>query len=103
MIETSSNIVFSNGLLDPSHGTGVLQNISDTVVAVIIPEGAHHLDVSVPSAAYSAVCRLLRQCAACCLEIVHTQLAGACCCLSGCLLFERLDSRNASLVDVVAA
>ena len=38
-IESASNIVFSNGLLDPWSGGGVLHNISDSLVAVIIPEG----------------------------------------------------------------
>ena len=37
--------MFSNGLLDPWHGGGVLQNISDTLLAVLIPNGAHHIDL----------------------------------------------------------
>lgn len=44
-IETASNIVFSNGLLDPWSSGGVLDSISETLVAVIIPEGGHHLDL----------------------------------------------------------
>ncbi|GFR48295.1 hypothetical protein Agub_g10174 [Astrephomene gubernaculifera] len=41
----ASNIAFSNGLYDPWSSFGLLTNASDTVVAIIIPEGAHHLDL----------------------------------------------------------
>jgi lysosomal Pro-X carboxypeptidase len=42
--ETASNIVFSNGGRDPWRSGGVLDSLSDTLVAINIPEGAHHLD-----------------------------------------------------------
>lgn len=44
-IQSYSNIVFSNGLLDPWSGGGVLSNVSNEILAIVIPEGAHHLDL----------------------------------------------------------
>lgn len=42
-----TNVVFSNGLLDPWHGGGVLERFGfdDSVVIVLIPEGGHHVDL----------------------------------------------------------
>lgn len=44
-IETASNIVFSNGLLDPWSSGGVIANVSEQVSSVLMPSGAHHSDL----------------------------------------------------------
>ncbi|XP_059429035.1 uncharacterized protein LOC132162833 [Corylus avellana] len=41
----ASNIIFSNGLRDPYSSGGVLENISDSVVAVSAVNGSHCLDI----------------------------------------------------------
>lgn len=42
---SASHIVFSNGEYDPWRSGGVLRNLSSTLVAVEVPQGAHHLDL----------------------------------------------------------
>ncbi|XP_053313875.1 lysosomal Pro-X carboxypeptidase isoform X2 [Spea bombifrons] len=49
-ISSYSNIIFSNGGLDPWSAGGVKESISDSLVAIVIPEGAHHLDLRSNSA-----------------------------------------------------
>lgn len=44
-ISSTSNIVFSNGNLDPWAPGGVLTNISDSLVSYLVEGGAHHLDL----------------------------------------------------------
>ncbi|KAL9405383.1 hypothetical protein Peur_002355 [Populus x canadensis] len=41
----ASNIIFSNGLRDPYSSGGVLNNISDSIVAVSAVNGSHCLDI----------------------------------------------------------
>ncbi len=44
---SGSNIIFSNGLIDPWHALGVLSspNVATGVVSIVIPESAHHGDL----------------------------------------------------------
>ncbi|XP_055383039.1 lysosomal Pro-X carboxypeptidase [Condylostylus longicornis] len=44
-IDSASNIIFSNGLLDPWSSGGVLKSNNDKINIIIIPEGAHHIDL----------------------------------------------------------
>lgn len=43
--ELSSNIIFSNGGRDPWSGGGFKKDLNPSVVALFVPEGAHHLDL----------------------------------------------------------
>jgi hypothetical protein len=40
-----TNVVFSNGLLDPWSSAGVLNSTHPSVIIAVIPDGAHHLDL----------------------------------------------------------
>jgi len=50
-ISQGSHIIFSNGLLDPWHTSGVLESLGPTLPAIVIPESAHHLDLRAPNKA----------------------------------------------------
>ncbi|XP_060517038.1 lysosomal Pro-X carboxypeptidase-like [Cylas formicarius] len=41
----ASNILFTNGLMDPWSSGGVLSNISETVLSILIPDAVHHYDL----------------------------------------------------------
>lgn len=41
----ASNIVFSSGRYDPWSAASVLRNLSASVTAIVLPQGAHHTDL----------------------------------------------------------
>lgn len=47
----ASNIVFSNGLMDPWSGGGVLRAPNDQITVILIPDTAHHLDLRAANSA----------------------------------------------------
>ena len=47
----ASNIIFSNGTLDPWHAGGVLEQVSKETISIFIENSAHHLDLRLPNAA----------------------------------------------------
>ncbi|CAL1299415.1 unnamed protein product [Larinioides sclopetarius] len=44
-INSSTNIIFTNGNLDPWSGAGILKSLSDTLIAIVMDGAAHHLEL----------------------------------------------------------
>ncbi|CAN8004406.1 unnamed protein product [Ixodes hexagonus] len=60
-MESASNIIFSNGDSDPWAGVSLMESISDTVVAVVIPGAAHHYDLRFATREEPLVVKAARQ------------------------------------------
>ena len=45
----ASNIIFSNGAIDPWISGGVTTKINDNIVVKVLQGGAHHLDLRLPN------------------------------------------------------
>ena len=44
-IKKASRLIFPNGDLDPWMPGGVLEDLSDSLIAILVKGGAHHLDL----------------------------------------------------------
>lgn len=67
-IEASSNIFFSNGQLDPWRDGGVTQNLTDSIVAYIVADAGHHMDLMFSNPLDNDSVRFVRQ-----MELQHIQ------------------------------
>ena len=59
--EGHSNIVFTSGGFDPQCSMGIANNLSDSLTALLIPQGGHHLDLMFSHAADPPEVRAVRQ------------------------------------------
>ena len=56
-----SNIVFSNGELDPWRGGGVTKNLSESLPSIVIEDSGHHIDLYFSSPNDTAAIKNARQ------------------------------------------
>jgi lysosomal Pro-X carboxypeptidase len=59
-LRAASNLVFTNGELDPWKGGGVLENVSASVLSFVIPSVGHHVDLFFSHADDTAPLRAVR-------------------------------------------
>jgi lysosomal Pro-X carboxypeptidase len=57
----ASNIIFTNGLLDPWSGAGLLRSFNKKIDVILIPEGAHHIDLRADDPLDPKSVRLVRE------------------------------------------